>query len=203
MSARRPSKDEDKRIQKSKQAVLAATYALLTETGLGGLSVDAVAAKSGVAKTTIYRHWASRSALVLDACSQLSAKREAPDTGSLRGDLMLLAGDLARRLGAARWSRVLPSIVDAAERDAEVAEMHSRLHKGLMEGFRAAIERAKERRELPAGYDVSQVLAAIVGPLFYRRWFSREALDDGFVKAVVEGVIGNAKVGAAPKRRRA
>jgi AcrR family transcriptional regulator len=187
----RPAKREDERIQKSKKAVLAATYELLTEAGLGGFTVDAVSERSGVAKTTIYRHWPSRSALVLDACSQLSPRREAPDTGTLKGDLVALLTDLAHRLRTARWPAVLPSIIDAAERDVEIAEVYSRLHREMMNGFRLALERARTRGQLPTSVDISQVMAALAGPIFYRRWFSREAIDDRFVRAVCETVLHN------------
>ncbi len=63
----------------------------MTRSGLGGVSIDEVARASGVAKTTIYRHWPTRAALLIDACSQLGGPHEAPDTGSLRGDLYALA----------------------------------------------------------------------------------------------------------------
>src|SRR5207245_6965322 len=71
--------EPDERVLRSKRAVLAATHQLMTELGLAGVSVDEVSKRSGVAKTTIYRHWASRSALLLDACSSLSARPQAPD----------------------------------------------------------------------------------------------------------------------------
>ena len=187
--------DTDERVRRSKEAVLKATYELLSETGLGGVSVDAVCRRSGVAKTTIYRHWPSRTALVLDACSKLGTNPPVPDTGSLRGDLSALALDVARRLKTARWPSVLPSIIDAAERDPEIAELHSRLHAGASGAFRAVIERAQERGEVPRGCDPSEAVAAVLGPLFYRRWFSREPLEERFVKAVVERALA---VFAAP-----
>jgi len=183
---RKADAGEDARVRRSKQAVMAATYELLQETGLGGLTVDAVSERSGVAKTTIYRHWPTRSALVIDACSKLGTEREAPDTGRLASDLAVLAADLAHRLRTARWAAVLPSIVDAAERDAELARMHARLHAELISAFRAVVERAHKRGELPRGRQPADVVAAVIGPLFYRRWFSREPLDDRFVKAVVD-----------------
>ncbi len=185
----------DERVRRSKQAVLAATYELLMEAGLGGVSVDAVAQRSGVAKTTIYRHWPTRSALLLDACSKLGSKREAPDTGSLQGDLALLAADLANRLRTANWASVLPSIVDAAERDAELAGMHARLHAELIAAFRTAVTRAQERGEIARGRGATDVVAAVIGPLFYRRWFSREPLDERFVRGVIDAAIGNPKKG--------
>jgi AcrR family transcriptional regulator len=183
----------DDRVRRSKEAVLAATHELLSETGLGGVSVDAVSERSGVAKTTIYRHWPSRSALLVDACSKMGSKPEVPDTGSLKGDLMALTVGVAGRLQSARFSTVIPSIIDAAERDPELAELHSRLHAGMVGAFRSLVERGQKTGEIPRSKHPSEVVAAILGPLFYRRWFSREPLDEKFVTRVVEGVFGGSK----------
>ena len=186
----------DERVQRSKAAVLAATYKLLTETGLGGVSVDEVVKRSGVAKTTIYRHWPSRSALLLDACANLRTQPPAPDTGSLKQDLEMLVTMVAERLKTAKWSTVLPSIIDAAERDLELAEIQARLHEQMRFPFREVIERSQERGELQRRADPSHIIAALLGPLFYRRWFSREPLDKPFVKDVVGRVIDSAKSAA-------
>jgi hypothetical protein len=103
--------------------------------------------------------------------------------------LRVLAADVAHRLRTARWASVLPSIVDAAERDAELARMHARLHAELISVFRAVAERAQKRGELSRGRQPADVVAAVLGPLFYRRWFSREPLDERFVRAVVETAV--------------
>jgi AcrR family transcriptional regulator len=183
----------DERVRRSKDKVLATTIHLLTETGLGGVSVDEVCKRSGVAKTTIYRHWPTRAALLLEACSKMGPKFELPDTGTLRGDLTELAGSMASRLRSRNFSSVLPSVIDAAERDPAIATVYARLHAGIMAPLYAVIERGKQRGELPRKCVPSEVVAAIVGPLFYRRWFSRETLDDAFVKGVVERAIGASK----------
>jgi AcrR family transcriptional regulator len=179
----------DERVQRSKEAVLKATFQLLTETGLGGLSVDEVSKRSGVAKTTIYRHWPSREALLLDACSKMGPKLDLPDTGTLKGDIGELAAGIAERLRSKRFSSVLPSVIDAAERNSEIAAVHARLHAGIMAPLYSVIERARERGELPRNCVASELVATVVGPLFYRRWFSREPLDERFVKAVVDRAI--------------
>lgn len=181
--------DTDRRVERSRKAVLAATLQLLAEAGLNGVSVDEVARRSGVAKTTIYRHWPSRSALLLDACSKLGTKPQAPDTGTLRGDLMALATHMAGRLRSERWASILPSMIDAAERDPELAEVQTRLHAGFMEPLFVVVERAKARGELPADLDPSVVVAAVVGPLYYRRWFSRQPLDEKFAQSIVERLV--------------
>lgn len=180
----------DKRVERSRQAVLAATYKLLSEAGIGGVSVDEVARLSGVSKTTIYRHWPSRSELLLDACSKLGTTRsKISDTGSFEGDVAALARHLAHELSSSRWPAVLPSIIDAAERDPELAKLHAGLHAGLMAPFLAVAERAKKRGELPPGQRASEIAAAIVAPFFYRRWFSREPIDDHFIKGVTRTII--------------
>src|ERR1700722_14148851 len=101
----------DARVRRSRETVLATTFQLLSESGVGGFTVDEVARRSGVAKTTIYRHWPTREALVIDACSQISEQPQVPDTGSLQGDVTAILTNIGHLLGTARWSSVLPSIV--------------------------------------------------------------------------------------------
>lgn len=183
-SPRRLPRETDERVEQSKKAVLAATYELLTKSGLGGVSVDEVSRRSGVAKTTIYRHWASRESLLLDACSQLSTRPPVPDTGKLRTDLETLAAGAAVRLQQP-WATVLPSIVDAAERDNDLAKLQSGIHAQMRGAFVTVVERAQERGELPRTHDARELVASIIGPILYRRFFSRETLDEGFAKRVV------------------
>ena len=179
----------DARVERSKAAVLATTFQLMTETGVGGVSIDEVARRSGVAKTTIYRHWPSRSALLLDACARLNQRPPAPDTGSLEGDLAALAGYLAEQLRTARWPTILPSIIDAAERDDDLARLHAGLQAGFSAAYGDVLARAKKRGEAPKNASAAELAAHVMGPIFYRRWFSREALDRKFVRGVVEAAL--------------
>ena len=90
-------------------------------------------------------NWPSRSALLLDACSKIGTRPEIPDTGSLKGDVSALAYHLAQQLTSARWAAVLPSIIDAAERDPEVPLLHTNLHAGFMVPFLAVAERGEKK----------------------------------------------------------
>jgi AcrR family transcriptional regulator len=180
----------DPRVLVSRERVLTATLDLLTETGLGELTIDDISRRSGVAKTTIYRHWANRSALVIDACSRMTDGQEAPpDTGSLEGDLRAILTDIAGLLGTARWSSILPSIVDAAEHDPEFAGLHSRIQHGHAAPLRAALDRAALKGEIPPAADRNVIAAALLGPLFYRRWFSREQIDAEFVEMIIRTAL--------------
>jgi AcrR family transcriptional regulator len=182
----------DSRVERSRHAVLTVALELLSEGGVGGFTVDEVARRSGVAKTTIYRHWPTREALVVDTCSRLSSEQQIPDTGSLEGDLTAILTNIAHLLQTANWSAVLPSIIDSAERDPEFAELVSQIQRGHAAPLREALERATSKGELPARTDLSTTVAALLGPLFYRRWFSREPIDDKFVHATIKRAIGSA-----------
>lgn len=191
----------DDRVRRSKASVLKVTAELLTETGLGGVSVDEVARRSGVAKTTIYRHWPTRSDLLIEACSRLGTEQEVPDTGSLEGDISALLTNLAELLLTARWASVVPSVIDAAERDAEVATIHGQIQRGHARPFQEVIARAKRNGEISASVDSATMVAALIGPLFYRRWFSRESLDSSFVKDLVNRAMEFAKPRTSPHPR--
>ena len=195
----------DPRVVVSRERVLTATLDLLMESGLGELTIDDISRRSGVAKTTIYRHWAGRSALVIDACSQMTDGQEAPpDTGSLEGDLRAILAGIADLLGTARWSSILPSIIAAAEHDPEFAGIHSRIQRGHAAPLRAALDQAALREEIPLAADRNAIAAALLGPLFYRRWFSREQIDAEFLEMIIQSAIAGLHPGPRnPEREQA
>ncbi len=195
----------DPRVLVSRERVLTTTLDLLKDSGLGELTIDDISRRSGVAKTTIYRHWANRSALVIDACSRMTGGEEAPpDTGSLESDLRTILTNIADLLGTARWSSILPSIVDAAEHDPEFADIHSRIQHGHAAPLRAALNRAALSGEIPSTTDRNAIAAALLGPLFYRRWFSREQIDAEFVDLIIRSAVaGLHRDPPRPKREQA
>ena len=89
----------------------------------------------------------------------------------------------------AAWPSVLPSIIDAAERDPEIARLQTSMHAGNMQPFFDAIAAARRRGELARNQDPDTMIAAIVGPLFYRRWFSKEEIDEAFLARVIGQAI--------------
>jgi AcrR family transcriptional regulator len=180
----------DGRIQRSRDRVLDAAFELLSESGVIGFTVDEVARRSGVAKTTIYRHWPAREALVLEAAARISAAQDVPDTGSLEADLVALLGNIGQLLVTARWSSVVPSLVDVAERDPQFAAVHGAIQRGHAAPLGQVLDRAAERGDIPATTDRSFVISALMGPLYYRRWFARELIDQQFVVALVGNVLG-------------
>jgi AcrR family transcriptional regulator len=196
--------DVDLRVRHSKEIVMATTYELLSEEGLGGVTVDAVARRSGVAKTTIYRHWPSREALLLDACAQMGPHFDIPDAGSFPKDLRALAHRVVEQLLSGSYAAILLSLMDAAERNPDLAALLAAAQTKLVEAVRAVLARARVRGELRRLPEASDVAALILGPLLYRRLFSHEPLSEGFFKLIVDNAIrtAGAATDAAPARRR-
>jgi hypothetical protein len=128
----------------------------------------------------IYQHWPTRADLLRDACSTIGTPPDVPDTGNVANDVIDLMTNLVQLLRTAKWTSVLPSIVDAAEPDSEIAGIYGKLQHGYSKPFETGILRAAERHELPDDTDPAILIAAFTGPLFYRRRFSREPLTNAF-----------------------
>jgi AcrR family transcriptional regulator len=196
--------DVDLRVRHSKEVVMAMTYELLSEEGLAGVTVDAVARRSGVAKTTIYRHWPSREALLLDACAQMGPHFDIPDAGSFTKDLRALAQRVVEQLLSGPYAAILLSLMDAAERNPDLAALLAAAQSKLVEAVRGISTRARVRGELRRLPNPSDVAALIVGPLLYRRLFSHEPFSEGFFRTVVDNVVRTAggTTDIAPRSRR-
>ena len=175
----------DPRVARSRQAVLSAAAELLAELGFGRVTIEAVATRSGVARTTIYRHWPDLHHLLAEALESVMDPCLESDTGSLRGDLTIALTGLARTLTTSATAGVLTSMIDAAERDPEIAELQRSFSQGRRKATRVAIERAVARGEIAPDVDVHVEASLIAGPLFYRRMVSREPLSDAFVAKIV------------------
>ncbi len=159
----------DPRVARSRKAVIAAGVDLISEGGIRAFSVDAVTARSGVAKSTIYRHWPTRSDLLSDVVASLHRDHPFPDEGTLRGDLDVLMHGLARELATEDWARGLAAIIGEAEHDPELAELHGEMVHHFMTPTHQALARARERGELRKDIDIELATEFIYGALFHRR----------------------------------
>jgi AcrR family transcriptional regulator len=142
------------RSEEAHQAILAAVVELLPGHGLQGITIEAVAARAGVGKTTIYRHWDTRNDLMVEALQQLRPAGTPPDTGSLAGDLEAMVTLQRDRLEASTLPRVMPRVLAEA---AEDPELHAEIVRTAVQPIRAIldvfVERAVERGELREDVD--------------------------------------------------
>jgi len=171
-------------------AILAAALGEYAERGLEGMSVDAVAARAGVSKATIYRRYPSKIELVVAAAFTLASEVAVkPDTGSLRGDLTASLRNLRKMLDDPELGSATRMLVVDAIRYPELAAMHAEFVRGRRQGTFEAFERAIARGEMRADVDFEFVADQLGGPLFYRHLVLHERVDDAYIDAVVDNLI--------------
>jgi AcrR family transcriptional regulator len=151
------------------QAIFRATIELLSEHGLTGLSIEAVAARAGVAKTTIYRRWATKADLVADVMSQVPPPGPVPDTGSLQGDLAALVAIQQERMSGSALPLILPRLLaDAGENPELHALLLERAVRPLREMLAQTARRSIERGELRPDIDMEALVDVLHGVSVYR-----------------------------------
>jgi AcrR family transcriptional regulator len=192
----------DPRVERTRAAVLDAVAGLLVEHGPAEVTVDAVIARSGAARATIYRHWPSREALVVAGLEHLMPpprRVTEPDLPVDRAVAALVRG-FAAQLADEQWAAALPALLDAARRQPELGERMLAFLEQRKEPVREVLRRAVHRGELDAALDLDAAVAQLVGPLFFRRTISGEPLDEGFLAAVVAGFLDGhrARSGGGP-----
>jgi len=169
------------------RAILEAALVEYAERGFDGLNVDAVAARAGVSKATIYRRYPSKVELVIAAGYAVAEEvAPKPDTGSLRGDLLSAYQNLARLLNMEVLGRAVRQVVADSLRHADLAAMHEEMLRERRQGTIDALDRAKRRGELRRDLDVELAADMLAGPLFYRHIISHMPIDDHYVEQVVE-----------------
>ena len=177
----------DERVGK---AILSATLELMAEHGFYDLRVDDVASRAGVGKATIYRRYRSKDELIAAAVAGLVSDITVPDTGRTRTDLLALMRSAVEVYRRSVEAAVMPSLVEAMSRDAELARL-------VREGFlakrraalRAVLERGIERGDLRGDLDVDLALDVLGGPLFYRLLITGGPIDEQLAEGVVELIL--------------
>jgi AcrR family transcriptional regulator len=192
--ASQPSEDtRDARVVRSRAAILRATAELLIESGAGGVTIERIAERSRVAKTTIYRHWKTRPQLIFDAFRSLFAPAPGalPD-GPVREVLTALLWQLVVGVTASGWAPAVPALVDASDREPELRQLIHDFIAARMERSREVLRAAIARGELRQDLDVEVAVDLLIGPIFYRRLVSRDALDRAFVTRLVDEFLRGA-----------
>ncbi|MFT7473595.1 MAG: AcrR family transcriptional regulator [Verrucomicrobiales bacterium] len=170
---------EDARTARTRAVVLDATADLLLNVGCERLTIDEIAAKSGVARSTIYRNWGDKSALVVDAVDCIAGMPPPPDTGTLAGDLTVVADRLAHNLSDGMLGKLLPSLVSAASCDDELMARLQGMSHARFELTRTIFERAIVRGEI-GNADVQGRAERFIAPFFARHLLHGWPLDQTF-----------------------
>ena len=178
------------RSERARRAVLDAAWAQFEEQGYAAATIEAIAARSGVAKTTIYRWWPSRAAILVDVLVEVANVNVPPPRAgdpirAMAAELRGIAGAINGPLG-----RLLTSLLGDAQVEPLVrSALIDRLFRPRSQASSSNIGRAHADGTLRADVPPAVATDLLVGPLFYRMFVQHEPVTDTFVKQVLQYVV--------------
>jgi AcrR family transcriptional regulator len=181
--------DQDPRVERSRRIILEATLEELGKVGYGPLTIECVAARAGVGKSTIYRHWSGKLALVEDAFRTLKASADIPTTGTVQERLTAFLEQMAALVEESIYSACMPALIDAAERDPQVRDFHIRFSTERRNMVIALLREGVKNGELPKDANPELLADALVGPILLRRIMLHEPMDPKLVRDLVAQVL--------------
>jgi TetR/AcrR family transcriptional regulator of autoinduction and epiphytic fitness len=181
--------ERDPRVERSRRIILEAVLHELGAVGYGALTIESVAARAGVGKSTIYRHWPGKLELVEDAFRTLKVPVVVPDHGCLRDRVVSVIEQVAGHVQQSTYSACMPALIEAAERDPNVRDFHcafSRERRAVLVGL---LSDGVEAGELPATADPELLADALVGPILLRRLLLNETVGPEVAPAIVDQLL--------------
>lgn len=186
-----PAANPARRNERSRQAILAAASDLLAETGYSDLTIEAIAARAGVGKQTIYRWWRGKGPVILDAIVETSARDILlPDTGDLAADLRTILRATVAEFADPRLSATTRALTIETLADDELAEqVRDRLLRPQLAAVRSRLRSGQRASQVRIDIDLDQVVELLFGPI-YHRWLLRNGpLTEGYADGLVELVL--------------
>jgi len=150
------------------QAILRATLDLLAEVGYQSISIEAIAARAGVGKTTIYRRYTSKEEIVADAIESLREDLPIPNTGNFWEDVDILTDYAAQKIDSPLGRQTLALIISTASSNPQFAQVYKTKYLKLRrEAFTQVLERAKSRGEIEKDADIDLIIDILSGAIYY------------------------------------
>jgi len=192
-----PTEEEDPRVERSRRVILQAVLDELGAVGYGALTIESVAARARVGKSTIYRHWGGKLALVEDAFRTLKASVHPLESGCLRDRVVDVLTQVAALIEASTYSACMPALIEAAERDPQVRDFHVRFSTERRAVLVELLAAARDDGELQPDSDPELLADALVGSILLRRLMLHQPLDPAQVPRLVDQLLP-----PPPKKRR-
>ena len=176
------------------EAIIEATLDLLAEgSTIEALSIEAIAARAGVGKATIYRRWSGKDALLMDALRRLKGVPPQPAGHSVRDDLVLLVGAVGHNVDP-RAARIMPCLVPEVNRSPDHFQLYQNIIEPRRKLMREVLRRGVDSGELRADLDIELAMALLSGPMLIQRvlrWhpeLDERILPERVVDGVLEGI---------------
>jgi AcrR family transcriptional regulator len=184
------------RTARTAAAVLAAAIEELSVRDYADISVESIAARAGVHKTTVYRRWGSKVEIIRQALVGAASEHiHVPDTGSVDSDLLLLARAVQAVLSAPQGAAILTGLIVGGLASAELAGVMRQYWAVRLEAISVIVDRAVSRGELPAGTNPAALMRTLAAPLFYQLLVARAAVTEEDANLSTAATLAAAKAG--------
>jgi AcrR family transcriptional regulator len=194
----------DPRVTRSRQIIRAAALAELADAGYGGFTIESVAARAGVGKSTIYRHWDGKLSLIEDALEVLNVQPApdvgAADSGSVRRQIEQILVHLAEALADSTMSSCIPALVEAAEHEPAVRKFLHEYSARRRATLTELVRRGISTDEVAEDVDPELASRALAGAIFYSRLVAGEPFDPDSVPMLVHSVLRPSNVAQSGSR---
>ena len=177
------------RSEEARSAAVAATVDLVLESGVEGVTFEEVAARSGVAKSTLYRHFGTKQAMVVEAATTCFVEMVTPDTGDLATDLRTIFDRAKGDDEAHRIPDLMPALIAASDRDPDLHGLLLSVLEERRRPIRTVLQLAQLRGEIGRHVDLDMALTLLLGPFTQRRMVDRREITPEFVDEVITHVV--------------
>lgn len=200
LSREAPS-DADPRVARTRASVLRAATDLLVQGGPTAVTIEAIVETSGVARSTIYRHWDSRDDILLSVIESCAPVIEPPpESAGFEDALRSLVDDLRVVLTDPGWTRVLPAVLALKHQEHGVADLEQRLEERQEHVLEAVLQRGIDEGRIDPDVDIEAASALLVGPLLFSMLVGKPELDAAFCTRVVDAFLQVHATGSTPRR---
>lgn len=184
------------RTARTRAAVFDATLSELADRGWDQATVETIASRAGVHKTTIYRRWGSKDQLVAEALEAAADRRiQLPDTGDVAQDLRALARAVLAILTSRDGAATVRALVAGTQNSPDVGRVVRRFWTARLEQVRPIVERAVTRGQLPRGTNPTELMKYLVAPLFHRLLVTAEPLTQATADKAAAAALAAARAG--------
>jgi AcrR family transcriptional regulator len=180
----------DPRVTRTRQVVLTAVIEELADVGHADFTIESVAARCGVGKSTIYRHWDGKLPLIIDAMHELNTQPTPKPDGTPRERIRQLLHHLGHALTQGSLAPAIPALIEAAERDQQVRVL---LNDYTVERRRALVDALTlgiEAEEVDTSIDPDLAAQALSGAIFYARLVTSTPLTEPAIDQLIHTVLG-------------
>ncbi len=179
----------DPRIARTRAKVLEAARRLLTEEGPDSVTALRISEATGIARTTIYRHWPDREDLLRDTVAIEEPEIHVALTGDTRADLVAMLSHMADRIGKRRSARMMAVVIERSGHRGHTGGPHREMFRRRLEPLRDIIEAGIANGDLDSSIDVDEAVAQLAGPAFFQAVLLRRKIEPVFITTVVDSFL--------------